>query len=300
MARVPAVTVGPLEPRIVQWVRHLAAAAAAHDGVEPLSEATLLALDAPATDAAARHLVAAGSAGLLGYAQSLPTPAGPSAEVVVHPAHRRQGWGRALLGGLLGADSATRFWAHGDLPAAAALARSAGLVAIRSLHLMTVTEWPGAAGTARLPDGSALTIRAFRPGIDDEPWLALNAVVFADHAEQGALTPSDLDARIRQPWFDPAGFLLLVERADPDHIVGYHWTKSAGPGHGEVYVVGLDPALQGQGLAAPLTALGVDHLWSRGAREVSLYVDGENLRAVSAYRRLGFTVTATDRMYAIR
>lgn len=299
MARVPAVTVGPLEPRIGPWVRHLATAAAAHDGVDPLSEATLLALAAPAAYPAARHLVAAGPDGLFGYALSLPTAAGPSAELVVHPAHRRQGWGRALLDGLLSADSAIRFWAHGDLPAAAALAQSAGLVAIRSLHLMTVAEWPGVAGTARLPDGGALTIRTFRPGIDDEPWLALNAVVFADHAEQGALTQADLDARIRQPWFDPSGFLLLVERADPDHIVGYHWTKSAGPGHGEVYVVGLDPAFQGHGLAAPLTALGVDHLWARGARKVSLYVDGENLRAVSAYRRLGFTVAATDRMYAV-
>lgn len=298
MARIPAATVGPLEPRTVQRVRDLAAAAEASDGVAPLSEATLLALDAPSTGPAAHHLVAVGSDGLLGYAQSLPTPAGLSAELVVHPAHRRRGWGRALLNGLLGADSATRFWAHGDLPAAAALAKAAGLTTIRSLHLMTVTDWP-AAGSARWPDGDALTIRAFRPGIDDAPWLALNAVVFADHAEQGALTQADLDARIRQPWFDPEGFLLLVETSDPDHIVGYHWTKLAEPGHGEVYVVGLDPALQGRGLAEPLTALGVDRLWVRGAREVSLYVDGENHRAVSAYRRLGFTVAATDRMYAL-
>jgi mycothiol synthase len=300
MGTVPPATIGPLEPRTAERVRDLAASAAAADAVAPLSETTLLALDDPTTGAAARHLVAVDSEGLLGYAQSLVTPAGPSAEVVVHPAHRHQGWGRSLLGRLLDADPATRFWAHGDLPAAAALARSAGLTAIRSLHLMTVTDWPDAAGSIRWPAGSGLTIRAFRPGIDDAPWLALNAVVFAEHAEQGALTQADLDARIRQPWFDPDGFLLLVQESDPGQILGYHWTKSVDPGHGEVYVVGLDPAWQGRGLAAALTASGVDHLWSRGAREVSLYVDGENLRAVSAYRRLGFTVSATDRMYALR
>ncbi len=151
-------------------------------------------------------------------------------------------------------------------------------------------------------------MRAFEPGRDDEPWVRLNAAAFASHPEQGRLTVDDLHERMAQPWFDPAGF-LLVER--DGRVVAFHWTKveegqAAGgaadavrTGSGEVYVVGVDPAEQGHGLGGPLTALGVAHLARRGLAEVELYVDGDNTAARRTYARLGFVDAAVDVQYGV-
>jgi mycothiol synthase len=56
-------------------------------------------------------------------------------ELVIHPNRRRHGLGRALTGELAGAADGRvlRLWAHGDLPAAAALARTAGFERFRAL-----------------------------------------------------------------------------------------------------------------------------------------------------------------------
>ena len=61
-----------------------------------------------------------------------------SGELVIHPDRRRQGLGRALAGELAAAAGghALRLWAHGDLPAAAALARAAGFERFRALWQM--------------------------------------------------------------------------------------------------------------------------------------------------------------------
>ena len=76
-----------------------------------------------------------------------------------------------------------------------------------------------------LPDG--LVARPFRPGRDEEEWLRVNAAAFAHHAEQGRMTRADLDARMDEPWFDPAGLILVVPESDPDTVAAFHWTKRA-------------------------------------------------------------------------
>jgi mycothiol synthase len=154
------------------------------------------------------------------------------------------------------------------------------------------------------------------PGADDQAWVAVNALVFADHPEQGSLTIDDLHRRMAEPWFDPAGF-FLAER--DGLLVGYHWTKVHGGDHephapidghshgdgvgqhhhgheliGEVYVVGVHPSEQGTGLGRALILTGLHHLRSRGLLEVMLYVDADNGRAITAYERLGFTHWDSD------
>ena len=114
------------------------------------------------------------------------------------------------------------------------------------------------------------------------------------------MTRADLDARIAEPWFDPAGFFLAWRG---DELLGYHWTKvhrePAGD-FGEVYVVGIAPTAQGGGLGRLLTLTGLHHLASRGLGEVLLYVESDNAAAVAVYQRLGFTHAASDThvMYA--
>jgi mycothiol synthase len=155
--------------------------------------------------------------------------------------------------------------------------------------------------TAALPEPvipDDLAVRPFRPGADDAAWLAANAATFADHPEQGRWRQSDLDARIGEPWFDPAGFHLVVPTSAPDTVAAYHWTKRTSATDGEVYVVGIHPTHQGRGLGSSVTLLGLRHLRDVGVRVAHLYVDGGNARALATYTRLGFVVIATDRMYS--
>jgi mycothiol synthase len=191
-----------------------------------------------------------------------------------------------------------RLWAHGEHPAAAALAGAMGFVRARCLWQMR-RSLSSALQEPVLPPG--VTVRTFEPGRDDEAWVALNARAFAGHPEQGSWTVEDLRRRMCEPWFDPAGF-FLAER--DNHLVGFHWTKvhGNGDGHGhepigEVYVVGVDPAEQGNGLGSALTATGLSYLRARGLPQAMLYVDESNTAAINVYERLGFTHWETDVMY---
>jgi len=220
---------------------------------------------------------------------------GPAAELVIHPDHRGRGFGLALARALLAeaAPQPLRVWAHGDLPAARALAARAGFARIRSLwtmHRPLADPLPAPV----FPEG--VTVRTFSVGADEAAWLDVNRKAFASHPEQGAWTAEDLSLREREPWFDPDGF-FLAERAGK--LAGFHWTKIHGtpPAIGEVYVLGVDPAGQGGGLGRALTLAGLQYLRSRGLPEVMLYVDEDNRPAVRLYESLGFTHRGTDVMF---
>jgi mycothiol synthase len=303
-------TATQLVPDDVAAVLALAqAAAAADDGVQPLSEHTVLHLrhggELPAV-----HLLARAADGVLaGYGHVDPTDAveGPAAELVVHPLHRRRGLGRALVQAAMAVADARdggrlRLWAHGDHPAAGALARSLGFERARALFQLRrpLTE---PLPEVRLPAG--VRLRAFIAGRDDEAWVRLNSRAFAEHPEQGRWTVADLRIRLAEPWFDPAGF-LLAERTSDGALVGFHWTKVHGAdqhGHepiGEVYVLGVDPAAHGGGLGRALTLAGLHHLRERGLGAAMLYVDESNTAALGLYRALGFTLWSTDVAYRRR
>ncbi|KXK62220.1 mycothiol synthase [Micromonospora rosaria] len=268
----------------------LARAAGDSDGADPLDEHVLLRLrDA---DAPAVHLTARAPDGTLtGYAHldTTDVATGTGVELAVHPGHRRRGTGRALARGVLAAATGPlRAWAHGDHPSAAALAVDLGFTRARVLWQLR-RPLTAPVDPPRLPEG--VTLRAFRPGQDDADWLALNARAFADHPEQGRWTEADLRARLAEPWFDAAGFLLAVDTTG--RLLGFHWTKvHERPGSartGEVYVVGVDPAAHGGGLGRALTSAGLAYLRDRrGLDRVMLYVDESNTAAVALYERLGF------------
>ena len=309
----------PLVPGQAALVLDLAAAAEAADGVAPLSEQTMLHLQhRTGLDSGLDWVAADGSGnGIAGYAHLDPDPSDPdlSGELVVHPAHRRQGHGTALVAALAEAagDGASengapencapekrglRIWAHGDRPAAAEFAKATGFTRARELWQMLLPVRDARLPSPALPDG--VTLRTFVPGADEETWLAVNRRAFAHHPEQGRMTRTDLDLREAEPWFDPAGF-FLAERSG--ELVGFHWTKvhpsggtDGGP-IGEVYVVGVDPAGQGGGLGKALTIAGLAHLRDRGLAEVMLYVDADNTAATRLYENLGFAPWHVDVMY---
>jgi mycothiol synthase len=187
----------------------------------------------------------------------------------------------------------------GNTPAARALAATHGLLPARELLIMTrpllepVPEPP-------LPPGT--TLRTFVVGQDEEEWLGVNARAFRGHPEQGRLSRSDLEERMAEPWFDPAGFFLAVrtDAEGAERVVGFHWTKQHPDGLGEVYVLGVDPSAGGGGLGKSLLARGLQHLRERGNTSVQLYVEADHGRAVALYAGYGFTVASRDVMYAQR
>jgi mycothiol synthase len=280
-----------LSPAEVTAASELVGEAAGQDGVRPLSDQSMLHLR-HGGDGESRSLLLYGAEGALaGYAHVGPGPE-PSGELVVHPAHRGQGHGRRLAEAALAeAGGPLRLWAHGELPAAAALAASLGLERVRALlRLRRPLADPLPEVTA--PEG--VRIRTFEVGSDEPAWVELNRKAFARHPEQGAWTADDLFRREQEPWFDPAGF-FLAERGDA--LAAFHWTKVHDDATGEVYVVGVDPAAQGAGLGRLLTLVGLHHLRGRGLSQVMLYVDEDNASAVRLYESLGFTRWAVDVMY---
>ncbi|MBC2874983.1 MULTISPECIES: mycothiol synthase [Streptomyces] len=285
-------------PERARDVLRLIAEAAAADGRQAVSEQGRLQLKGgrPGVRHLLLHDVTDGTEVLAGYAQLEDTDPveAPAGELVVHPAYRGRGHGRALGNALLReSGKRLRVWAHGGHPAARHLAQVLGMSLFRELRQMRRPLEGLDLPEPRLPEG--VTVRTFRPGDDDAAWLAVNAEAFAHHPEQGSLTQRDLDDRKAEGWFDPEGF-FLAERDGA--IVGFHWTKvHAEEGLGEVYVVGIRPGAQGGGLGKALTTIGLRHLAAAGLPTAMLYVDADNVPAVTVYERLGFTVHETDLMY---
>ncbi|HWC22249.1 MAG TPA: mycothiol synthase [Flexivirga sp.] len=264
--------------------------AASYDGVDPFSEQTRLAL----RHTEPQHVLSADG----GVTAGAYVADDGAVELVVDPERRRDGLGSRLVQDVLGKRPDARFWAHGDLPGAQALAASKGMTIVRNLWQMG--REVNASPVIVIPDVPAgFSVRSFEEG-DEEAWLDLNRRAFDYHPEQGKMTRQDLDERMAEPWWSPAGLILVFDDASGE-LAASHWTKvePAEPATGEVYVVAVDPGHQGRGLGKLVTALGLDHLRSRGVRRIELYVEGDNDAAVATYRRLGFERTGVDVMYAV-
>ena len=224
-------------------------------------------------------------------------------DLVVRPAARRRGHATAALTALLpGLPGELTAWSHGDHPGARALAARFGFTADRTLLQLRMSLPAGPGGTSAAAEpvdtpGAATDIGPFLPGTDDAEWVALNALVFAGHPEQGALTLTDLEARQSEPWFDAGDFLLARDRAS-SRILGYNWLKiEPGDAVGEIYVIGVHPDAAGQGLGRRLMLAGLERLRSRGAATAALYVEADSTGAVHLYRSLGFADHTVDVQY---
>ena len=286
-------------------IRALAAESAAADGHPPFGDSVWRDLAHP-TERSLVLLASEGN-GTLGALHAAPADNDPDAKVVtvslvVQPSHRGRGTEHRLVDAALtelarhGARHLA-LWVFGADDEPTPFATDNGFALERELQQLRVRlpideppRWP--------PD---VEVRAFRPGLDDEAWLAVNNRAFADDPDQGGWSTDTLRTRLAEPWFDPAGFLLAWD----DHgIAGFCWTKvhpAAPPGEpealGEIYVIGVDPARQGRGLGRALVITGLHWLHGHGTPVGMLFVDAANEPAIALYRALGFEIARRDRAY---
>ena len=281
----------PDSPELASRLEELAEQAERVDGMAPLSEQFLNGL----TDSRLqhRHLVAwvdkkpCGVAGLDGF----------TAELFIAPDFRGQGYG-ALLYDAAAETPNLQAWAHGNLPAAQALAHSRGLQVTRKLVVMGIGGEELAA-VAR-PEDVPLTALNYSESVAkwgqefvEEQWLKANNEAFSWHPEQGGWDIDRLHRGMEADWFDPADLLFLWDTAGDPVLAGFHWTKwhaEEAPGFGEVYVVGLAADYRGKKLGGPLLQIGLRRMVEMGAQRVILYVEADNDPALKAYERLGFKV----------
>ncbi len=283
---------------VAEGVRRVVADATTADGRSPLNEAALLSLRHDGLAASTLWVSGSPDQDLTGFAlaDAAPDPRSDGAvevNLVVAPAARGNGLGRDLATRVLDAfpNADISAWSHGNHPAASALASHLGFHRVRDLWVMR-RSLDEPLPDVKTPAGAV--VRPFEPGHDEEAFLGVNAAAFAHHPEQGSMTRADLDQRMAEDWFDPAGFFLAV--GSDDRLLGFHWTKvhADEPAYGEVYVVGVSPDAQGMGLGKVLTLTGLHHLRSLGLGEVILYVESDNEAAVAVYEGLGFTHADAD------
>ncbi|TFD69997.1 mycothiol synthase [Cryobacterium sp. Hb1] len=213
-------------------------------------------------------------------------------DLVISPNYRRRGYGRTAAHDLAQTEpDGVTAWSHGDHPAARALASELHFVAARTLLELRKPLLDEATASAPSTDED---ISAFRVGIDEPEWVALNALVFAAHPEQGAITEADLAARQAESWFNANDFLILRNAAG--RMIGYNWLKVDGT-IGEIYVVGVHPDAAGRGLGRVLMQAGLHHLADAGCTTASLYVEADSFGPVHLYRTLGFVDHTVDVQY---
>ncbi|MGO3504514.1 MAG: mycothiol synthase [Brachybacterium tyrofermentans] len=279
----------------------------AHDGVAPLDEAARLAVaGGDAHHLLLEHEPTGETDGdrLLGYASVLTDG---TVQGMVHPAHRRRGHGTALLQAALDLHDEPGVWAHGALEGSLAFLAAAGLQETRrllTLHRPLDADHPLAPVPAPRLEG--LHLDAFDADRDADRWVQVNALAFADHPEQGALTRADLDQRMAEPWFDPQD--MVVARYEGE-LVGFVWIKRQAPeqaaeggaeptdvqpSDAEIYVVATDPSMQGQGVAGFLLAAALERLRTADVPGVELYVEADNAPALRLYENWGFVVSGRD------
>ncbi len=258
----------------------------------------------PAVDERRWRLVASGSGGavallvprldqLAAYGQLV--PGDPAAlDLVIHPEQRHAA--RELAASVIEAalaetpSGAIELWLRGPGDGEHEAALAAGFEPVREVVQLR--------RSLPVDEPADLVTRAFQPGVDNEPWVALNRRAFAAHPDQGRWTLEDLRARMDEPWFDAEGFLVHERDGALD---GFCWTKAhpGPPALGEIYVIAADPSAHGTGLGRALVLAGLDHLARQGLDTAMLYTDADNEAATRLYARLGFERHHIDRAYQL-
>lgn len=135
------------------------------------------------------------------------------------------------------------------------------------------------------PAPAGISVRPFRPDVDDDGVVAVLADAYAG-TDDGGWDLDRLRERRALSWFRAEDLLVAVDGGGA--IVGVGWLKRRDATTGEIYNLAIHPGAQGRGLGPYLLAAGLEHLRVTGCDDVLLWVDLANERAVALYHSLGF------------
>ena len=298
----------------VKQILTTVSAASEFDGVRPFSEHVEIHLRSGG-DRHVIHLIAQDvNKKIVGYGHLDTTDlvAGPSGELVVHPDYRRKGIATQLVFEMkqLVGEKPLRLWSHGDTETAQKFSEKQGFISTRNVIQLRRSLFSPIAASD-FPQG--YEIEEFNVNTNIDEFIELNKVCFIDLPDQSSWTKKDVELRISENWFSKKGFILL--RNSNKKLVGFCWTKIHGQDHkhdvddghehknhghnpiGEIYVLGVAPQEQGNGLGKALTLWGLNHLRRQGLDSAMLYVDKSNLKAIELYEDLDFAFWGLDRLY---
>ena len=162
-------------------------------------------------------------------------------------------------------------------------------------HFLKMTIEPAAVPTTAPPWPTDVRMRPFSEGADEEAIYEASRAAFAEH--WGGLSET------RQQWwherrdrkapgeFDPTLWLLAVD--DADRVVGFSLCEESRSGErriGRIAELGVVPSIRGRGLGNALLIHSFQLLKERGADEITLDVDAQNLTsAIRLYVKAGMT-----------
>jgi ribosomal protein S18 acetylase RimI-like enzyme len=209
--------------------------------------------------------------------------------LIVEPAHRREGIGRALVaaataqlaprgivGWLLACDEA---FAGGS-----AFARALGGVLTHTEHRLTLDP-------ARVPPAPCQAALTLRPAtVADRGDLSMiTAAAFGDLPNEVARWIAQDESRPDRRWFiatlgaQPVGSLRVVESDEGRDITAF----------------GVLPSQQGRGYGRALLAYTIDALLAEGDRRINIEVATDNAAALALYRSCGFVARHTYGYYRL-
>jgi mycothiol synthase len=282
----------PIREATAQEIAQLCHVIEIHDGEAPLSDATETRLSEHSADSLAL-LYRDAQGQLTACSVHIPADNCEFIEYAIRPDMRSTAMSTTVLEAALAHRQQRTVRVRRPLATADddAIATQLGLHVQRTIHELrrALHDLP----EASLPNG--VVVRSFVPGRDNARWLEANTRAFATHPEQGSFDAHDLDARMRAPWFDAAGFLIAGRG---DDIVAFCWTKLHHQQRiGEIYVIGVDPKAQRQGLGSALVIAGLHAIAKQGIEQAMLYVEAGNEAAHAMYAQLGFTHHSSTRIY---
>jgi len=298
----------------VEEIINLISKSSETDGVRPFSEHVELHLKSGG-DLGVKHFLAlAQSQKIVGYGHldSTDEVEGPSCEIAVDPAFRNKGIATKILSEINKSinQKPLRIWSHGDIETAQKFAQKLNLTPVRSVMQMRRSLF---SPFDTYSFNEKFTLRNFELEKDADELLALNKLSFVNLPDQFSWTKKSLEIRVAESWFDPKGFILLEN--EKGELIGFCWTKLHGQHHsheqddghshlthghvpiGEIYVLGVHPNYQGQGIGKNLTLWGLTHLRRSGIDSAMLYVDAANQNAIKLYTSLEFGFWGLDKLY---
>jgi mycothiol synthase len=197
------------------------------------------------------------------------------------------------LGADLGAPH-VQVWMRGVGPAELEATSAAGFSIERRLlvlgRALPGEDRRGADARERLQT-EGTDVRAYLPDHDDAEVVAVLTAAYAGTDDAG-WDLARFGERRGWSWFRPEDLLVAAE--SDGRLAGLHWLKRRGTRTGEVYNLAVHPRAQGRGVGPALLHAGLEHLSALGCREVVLWVDAANERAVRLYQQHGFVTRWQD------